>query len=136
MKTESATGYCVKCGKNTEWTICNCHHCRKDPIATCTQCRRESLGGVPAFQDNDQPKKMMEFPKDHHEAFTAGYLHGQRSIYTTMVKDAHEVIKQLVEIGDPHEHINCPQDDTCECKLAAKVNEILSDLEKSSRWAT
>lgn len=136
MKNESGTGYCVTCGKNTEWKICNCLHCQRDAIATCTQCRRESLGGIPKIQDNDEPKKMMEFPKEHHEAFSAGYLHGQRSIYTTMVKDAREALKQLVEIGDPHEDSRCPQDDTCECKLAAKINEILGDLERSERWVT
>lgn len=136
MKTETELGYCVACGKNTRWTVCKCHHCRKDPIATCTQCRRESLSGIPAIQENDQPKKMMEFPKEHHEAFSAGYLHGQRSIYVTMVKDAREALKELVETGDPHDKANCPQDDTCDCPLAAKINEILGDLERSTRWAT
>lgn len=135
MKVEPELGYCVACGKNTKWTLCACHHCRKDPIGTCMECRRESLGGVPRIQENGEPKKMMEFPKEHHEAFSAGYLHGQRSIFLTMVKDAREALKQLVETGDPHENVNCPQDDTCECKLAARINEILGDLEKSRRCA-
>lgn len=38
-----------------------------------------------------------------------------------------DVIRQLVEVGSPHEDVNCPEDDTCECKLAALVNRVLAD---------
>lgn len=37
-----------------------------------------------------------------------------------------DVIRRLVEVGSPHEDVNCPEDDTCECKLAAIVNRALS----------
>lgn len=135
MKTEEKPGYCIGCRKNTKWTVCNCLHCKKDPIATCTQCRREVIGGVPMIQNNDEPKKMREFPAEHHDAFSAGYFYGQRSVFSTMVQDAREALKQLVEVGDPHENPKCPQDDTCECKLAAKINEIIGDLERSKTWS-
>jgi len=36
-----------------------------------------------------------------------------------------EVIRELVEVGSPHEDVDCPEDDTCECKLAARVNAVL-----------
>ena len=36
-----------------------------------------------------------------------------------------EVIRRLVNVGSPHEDVACPEDDTCECKLASLVNQVL-----------
>lgn len=54
-----------------------------------------------AFDGNDELKKMMDFPKDHHSAFTAGYLNGQKSICDTLVKDVEKQNDALVlQIGE------------------------------------
>lgn len=37
-----------------------------------------------------------------------------------------DVIRQLIEVGSPHEDVACPEDDTCECKLAERVNAVLA----------
>lgn len=44
-----------------------------------------------------------------------------------------DVIRELVDVGSPHEDLNCPEDDTCECKLAARVNAVLA--QESARKA-
>jgi len=45
------------------------------------------------------------------------------------LKDARETLKELVEVGGPHEDVDCPEDDTCSCKLAKRVNGILKEHE-------
>ena len=37
-----------------------------------------------------------------------------------------DVIRELVEVGSPHEDVMCPEDDTCECVLAKRINAILA----------
>jgi hypothetical protein len=37
-----------------------------------------------------------------------------------------DVLRELVVIGSPHEDVTCPEDDTCECVLAKRLNAIFA----------
>ncbi len=41
---------------------------------------------------DQEPKKMMDFPREQWDAFTDGYFWGQRSIVNTMVQDVRKEI--------------------------------------------
>lgn len=63
------------------------YECKGCADAVCPQCGCLSTRGLRA---DNLPKRGMDFPPEHREAFDNGYLWGQESIVNTLLKDAKE----------------------------------------------
>lgn len=61
----------------------------------CEECGFVEPAGCPGTAHVCGPKKMFDFPESHHDAFTAGYLNGQKSIVDTLLKDANLEVEAL-----------------------------------------